>query len=68
MFVESGGEVEVGRLEDEGWKVRLFGLARVVLRGRLGIVGAEGGGGREKERSDVLGRREARQRKHSPVP
>lgn len=46
----------------------LVGLAIVVLRGRDAVVGAEGGGGREIERSEVEGRRVARQRKHSPVP
>lgn len=46
----------------------LVGLAIVVLRGRDAVVGAEGGGGSEMDRSDVAGRREARHRKHSPVP
>lgn len=45
-----------------------LGLAIVVLRGREEDVGAEGGGGREMERREVDGMREARQRKHSPVP
>lgn len=40
----------------------------MVLRGRDAVVGADGGGGREIERSEVEGSREARQRKHSPVP
>ncbi len=41
----------------------------VVLRpmDSVSVDGAEGGGGRF-ERREVEGRREARQRKHSPVP
>ena len=46
----------------------LLGLAMVVLRGRLASVGADGGGGSDNECKDELGRSEARQRKHSPVP
>lgn len=45
-----------------------MGLARVVLRGRLASVGADGGGGSDMESRDELGMSEARQRKHSPVP
>lgn len=40
----------------------------MVLREKDALVGAEGGGGSEIERSEVDGRREALQRKHSPVP
>lgn len=40
----------------------------VVLRLGREEAGAEGGGGREIERREVEGMREARQRKHSPVP
>lgn len=40
----------------------------MVLRGREAVVGAEGGGGSEMERRDVEGIREARHKKHSPVP
>lgn len=40
----------------------------VVLRLGREDAGAEGGGGREIERREVEGMREARQRKHSPVP
>lgn len=40
----------------------------VVLRLGREDVNAEGGGGREIERREVEGMREARQRKHSPVP
>lgn len=39
----------------------------VVLRPRREEVGALGGGGSEA-RMEEAGRREARQRKHSPVP
>lgn len=48
-------------------KVAVVGEAMVVLRAREEVVGALGGGGREARREKV-GRREARQRKHSPVP
>lgn len=40
----------------------------VVLRLGREDAGAEGGGGREIERREVEGMREARHRKHSPVP
>ena len=46
------------------------GALRVVLRWRC-VVSALGGGGRRfmaVERDGFVGRREARQRKHSPVP
>lgn len=39
----------------------------VVLRPSVSSVGADGGGGRYDSRAEV-GRIEARQRKHSPVP
>jgi hypothetical protein len=48
-------------------EVAVVGEAMVVLRAREEVVGALGGGGREARREEV-GRREARQRKHSPVP
>lgn len=44
------------------------GAEMVVLRLREEVAGAEGGGGRAIERREVEGMREARQRKHSPVP
>lgn len=39
----------------------------VVLRPRVSSVGADGGGGRDDRIAEV-GKTEARQRKHSPVP
>lgn len=52
-----------GRGEGSEWNEEM-----VVLRLGREDAGAEGGGGREIERREVEGMREARQRKHSPVP
>lgn len=70
--VEEEEEAGEGEEEGEGDGSMVLGAYSVVLRCRC-VVSALGGGGREMvvvvvERAGLVGSREARQRKHSPVP
>lgn len=64
----------LGAEDGKGEGSMVCGACRVVLRCRW-VVSALGGGGSEmvvgaraRARAGLVGRREARQRKHSPVP
>lgn len=61
-FAAEAGSNETREADEEVFDMALMVVLRVMF-----VVSAEGGGGRD-ERSGKAGRRDARQRKHSPVP